>query len=1466
MKEKKTYTLGLDIGTNSIGWAVVDQNHNLATAYGHYMWGVRMFNESNPAKDRRIARNNRRRLARRKERISLLQEIFAQEISQIDPNFYIRLNESFYHLEDKTVQSTLIFDNYLSNREFYHKYPTIWHLRNALIKEENTKFDIRLIYLAIHHIIKYRGNFLNEGDFNINNDSIIVESLNNFVDVCNEVALRYNDNEDAIGDEVYDSYFTSDKVNSDTIPELAKNIVNILLIDDKVVLNNEELDNKNKLDKKKNLSLLFDKNTIFYDCLPSLLVRGKFDIKNIKPIKNGDYDRFEIDFNSEDFDNKLSEAVSTYNEIYDLVASFKDIKNIYDFVFIKRFIGQSGTYISDAFLNKYNDHKKDLKLLKQLYKEYIPSKYNDMFRSVSDKNANNYVHYIGSNSTSSKGKKTYLSHCNQEDFYKSLSTDLEKIKVVAQDKYSYFKDKIDNGTLLLRSNSPRNGSIPNQLHLVELKKILDNQSKFYPFLNEVSDNLTNKEKIIKIFKFKLPYFVGPLKGDKTSNFNWAILKEQKRVYPWNFDEVVDKGETAKLFIERMQNKCTYLKGESDYCLPKASIYFQAYTVLSYINKIKIDGSNIPTDMKQNLFKNLFLNKKNVSKKNILNFIYTNYGVEEERVLLEESNVKFSSFVFFKDNIFKTSEETFKNIELIEDVIKDVTIFNDKEIIKERLVNKYKLKTEQIKKILSLNFKDFGSLSRNLLVGIKISAINMDKESYDGILPLMWESNLNLQEILNSDKFDLKLQIEKYNNENNKSNLNEDNDDFINLYLDEFTNVSPIWTRSFVQAYKIIKDVNEILGFRGEKISYYSLECNRTNKALKGEKGRTKTRFKQIQDLLNAVTINENEQKFYNANVNIKSLNAELNEKKEEVNLRDKLFLYFQQLGKDIYSLEDIDITKLDSEYDIDHIYPQSLIKDDSISNRVITRKEYNNKKSNTFLPDLARRGVVFLNPNRYKFYKLLKDKNFISKSKYERLTEKRIDENILNNFVNRQKTATDQATKAVMNLLRYLLSKEHSNEFNDENALNDYLNKHIIFSKAENVTDFRHEHKIYKSRTANNYHHAHDAYLNAIIGKALRDYYDDKGFYYFKDWKKIADDKESHFTMLPNKILGEYPRFDKNGVVIWSGKPEIKKIYKTIATNFDIRETTYTSKGNTFLKKVTILKKGKGTVSVKDLTPNGNSYLTEKYGAYDSPSYNYYSVVKLIYKNKEEYRLIPINKKLENTHILKEYLFNNYKNLKDFEIILKEVNNSTTLSREKTLYTIAGVTGKYFVLTNSNDRNFTIDKIKTIHDLDKFLNIITYEKKNKASESRSRISFIENGPNSRIETKIFSKSDNKVIEFSVISLTQNDLENLYNYIKELWGKDIFKFSSFYDSFTHILPASLFKDNDLNMQKFLDGVQALNEMLKLLKTNERKTANLEYFGGSSQSGSIKFNGLFEKGYKLIAYSPTGLRHKILFEAD
>lgn len=59
---------------------------------------------------------------------------------------------------------------------------------------------------------------------------------------------------------------------------------------------------------------------------------------------------------------------------------------------------------------------------------------------------------------------------------------------------------------------------------------------------------------------------------------------------------------------------------------------------------------------------------------------------------------------------------------------------------------------------------------------------------------------------------------------------------------------------------------------------------------------------------------------------------------DEEKLRsDKLFLYYTQMGRCMYTGERIELDSLfDSNvYDIDHIFPQSKIKDDSLDNRVL---------------------------------------------------------------------------------------------------------------------------------------------------------------------------------------------------------------------------------------------------------------------------------------------------------------------------------------------------------------------------------------------------------------------------------------------------------------------------------------------------------------------------------------------------
>lgn len=88
---KKTfgdYYLGLDIGTNSIGWAVTDKNYKLQKLNGKTLWGIRLFEEAVPAQERRLHRNARRRQQRRVERIKLLQELFAEAIAEKDPGFF----------------------------------------------------------------------------------------------------------------------------------------------------------------------------------------------------------------------------------------------------------------------------------------------------------------------------------------------------------------------------------------------------------------------------------------------------------------------------------------------------------------------------------------------------------------------------------------------------------------------------------------------------------------------------------------------------------------------------------------------------------------------------------------------------------------------------------------------------------------------------------------------------------------------------------------------------------------------------------------------------------------------------------------------------------------------------------------------------------------------------------------------------------------------------------------------------------------------------------------------------------------------------------------------------------------------------------------------------------------------------------------------------------------------------------
>lgn len=134
---KQKILCGLDIGTNSVGWCVTDENNKVIKKQGKSLWGVRMFEEAKDAKERRGFRSSRRRLKRRKERLSLLQSLFSIPMNEVDASFFYRLSNSFYHNEDREHP----FQYTLFNSVNYTENNTMMNFQPSIIKKASSRIQ-----------------------------------------------------------------------------------------------------------------------------------------------------------------------------------------------------------------------------------------------------------------------------------------------------------------------------------------------------------------------------------------------------------------------------------------------------------------------------------------------------------------------------------------------------------------------------------------------------------------------------------------------------------------------------------------------------------------------------------------------------------------------------------------------------------------------------------------------------------------------------------------------------------------------------------------------------------------------------------------------------------------------------------------------------------------------------------------------------------------------------------------------------------------------------------------------------------------------------------------------------------------------------------------------------------------------------------------------------------------------------
>lgn len=450
------------------------------------------------------------------------------------------------------------------------------------------------------------------------------------------------------------------------------------------------------------------------------------------------------------------------------------------------------------------------------------------------------------------------------------------------------------------------------------------------------------------------------------------------------------------------------------------------------------------------------------------------------------------------NIFGKIDQS--NFNLIENIIYDLTVFEDKKIMKRRLKKKYALPDDKIKQILKLKYKDWSRLSKKLLDGIV--ADNKFGSSVT-VLDVLEMSRLNLMEIINDRDLGYAQMIEA------AASCPEDG----KFTYDEVERLagSPALKRGIWQSLQIVEEITKVMKCRPK---YIYIEFERSEEA----KERTESKIKKLENVYKDL----DEQTKVEYKTVLEELKGFDNTKKIS---SDSLFLYFTQLGKCMYSGKKLDIDSLDK-YQIDHIVPQSLVKDDSFDNRVLVIPEENQRK----LDDLVVPSDVRV--KMIGFWKLLFDHELISPKKFYSLIKTEYTERDEERFINRQLVETRQITKNVTQII-----EDH------------YSTTKVAAIRANLSHEFRVKNHIYKNKDINDYHHAHDAYIVALIGGFMRDRYpdmhDSKAVYseYMKMFRKNKNDKKRWKDGFVINSMN-YP-YEVDGELIWNPDiiNEIKKCF-----------------------------------------------------------------------------------------------------------------------------------------------------------------------------------------------------------------------------------------------------------------------------------------------------------------------------------
>ncbi|HBM3715546.1 TPA: type II CRISPR RNA-guided endonuclease Cas9, partial [Listeria innocua] len=337
-----------------------------------------------------------------------------------------------------------------------------------------------------------------------------------------------------------------------------------------------------------------------------------------------------------------------------------------------------------------------------------------------------------------------------------------------------------------------------------------------------------------------------------------------------------------------------------------------------------------------------------------------------------------------------------------------------------------------------------------------------------------------------------------------------------------------------------------------------------------------------------------------------------------------------------------------SNYDIDHIVPQSFITDNSVDNLVLTSSAGNREKGDDVPPlEIVRKRKVF--------WEKLYQGNLMSKRKFDYLTKAErggLTEADKARFIHRQLVETRQITKNVANILHQRFNYEKDDHGNTMKQVR------IVTLKSALVSQFRKQFQLYKVRDVNDYHHAHDAYLNGVVANTLLKVYPQLepefvyGDYHQFDWFKAnkATAKKQFYTNIMLFFAQKDRIIDENGEILWDKKylDTVKKVMSYRQMN--IVKKTEIQKGE--FSKATIKPKGNSS----KLIPRKTHWDPMKYGGLDSPNMAYAVIIEHVKGKKKtviEKKLIQINIMERATFEKDEQAFLKGKGYRQSKVLMK---------------------------------------------------------------------------------------------------------------------------------------------------------------------------------------------------------------------